>query len=88
MYAFDHPNVLKLLGVCMDGGSAPFIIMPFMANGNLKDYLINERENILLAPNSIEPDSVVNYCNIGAPVNSMLFLTRLLLCLLTRVLVL
>ena len=59
MYAFDHPNVLKLSGVCMDGGPAPYIIMPFMANGSLKDYLLKERENLLLDPNSAEPDYVV-----------------------------
>ena len=59
MYTFDHPNVLKLSGVCMDGGSAPFIIMPFMANGSLKDYLVKERENLLLDANSSELDYVV-----------------------------
>ncbi len=35
MYKFDHPNVLKLSGVCLDGGPAPYIIMPLMANGSL-----------------------------------------------------
>ena len=59
MYNFDHPNVLKLLGVCMDGGPAPFIVMPFMANGSLNEYLKKERENLLLDPESTTPENVV-----------------------------
>ena len=59
MYEFDHPNVLKLLGVCMDGGPAPLIIMPFMANGSLKAYLTKERKNLLLDPVSTSPDDTV-----------------------------
>ena len=43
MHEFDHPNVLSMLGVCLDGGPAPLIVMPFMANGSLKSYLIKER---------------------------------------------
>ena len=39
MYHFKHPNVLTLCGVCLDGGPAPYIIMPFMANGSLLAYL-------------------------------------------------
>ncbi len=49
MYDFDHPNVLKLLGVCLDGGPAPYIIMPFMANGSLLKYLKEERESLVLS---------------------------------------
>ena len=64
MYEFDHPNVLKLIGVCLDGGPAPYIIMPFMANGSLGSYLKNEREKLLLDPKSAKPDDIVsNYNN-------------------------
>ena len=52
MYEFDHPNVLKLSGVCLDGGPAPYIIMPFMANGDLLSYLKEERENLTASPDS------------------------------------
>ena len=48
MYEFDHPNVLKLSGVCLDGGPAPYIIMPFMENGSLLSYLREERETVVL----------------------------------------
>ena len=48
MQEFDHPNVLKLIGVCLDGGPAPYIIMPFMANGSLLSYLKEERGKLIL----------------------------------------
>ena len=53
MHEFDHPNVLKLSGVCLDGGPAPYVIMPFMENGSLLSYLKEERETIVLSRDSI-----------------------------------
>ena len=45
MLDFDHPNVLKLLGVCFDSDDQlPVIILPYMANGDLKSYLRNQRK--------------------------------------------
>ena len=57
MYNFDHPNILTLSGVCLDGGPAPFIIMPFMANGSLLSYLKDHREAFVLEPKSEEQDN-------------------------------
>ena len=48
MKHFDHPNVLSLVGVCLDAGPAPYVVLPFMANGSLLSYLKKERSNILL----------------------------------------
>jgi serine/threonine protein kinase len=48
MLQFDHPNVLSLIGVCVDGGTAPYIVMPFMANGSLHLYLKKFRSDLLL----------------------------------------
>ena len=59
MYKFDHPNVLQLTGVCLDGGPAPYIIMPFMTNGSLLSHLKQERENIILEPSTTNPEDVV-----------------------------
>ena len=40
MRDFDHPNVMKFLGMCFDSPEGyPYIILPFMANGSLLDYL-------------------------------------------------
>ena len=52
MSKFDHPNVLALRGVCLDGGPAPYISMPFMANGNLLTYLKNNRKTLVIASGS------------------------------------
>ncbi len=51
MHKFEHPNILNLVGVCLDGGPAPYIIMPFMANGSLLSYLRQEREQLVLDVN-------------------------------------
>lgn len=50
MKHFDHPNVLGLIGVCLDAGPAPYVVMPYMANGSLLHYLKKERKDILLPP--------------------------------------
>ena len=54
MSEFDHHNILTLIGVCLDGGPAPYIIMPFMENGSLLSYLKKERENLVLEPGTDE----------------------------------
>ena len=46
MANFDHLNVMKLLGVSFDTNKTPFLVMPFMANGNLLSYLRKNRENL------------------------------------------
>ena len=44
MLDFDHPNVMNLLGVCFDTDDhLPVIILPYMANGDLKSFLISKR---------------------------------------------
>jgi len=45
MKNFDHPNVLKLLGVCMDSSDDDMLkaILPYMANGDLKNFLKQNR---------------------------------------------
>ena len=48
MQRFDHPNVLTLIGVCIDFGSAPYIVMPYMANGSLLMYLRKHRSSTVL----------------------------------------
>ena len=50
MKNFDHPNVMKLIGVCKANGvsgGAPSIIMPYMARGSLLSYLKKERGQLM-----------------------------------------
>ena len=48
MKQFEHPNVMGLIGVCLDAGPAPYIVLPFMANGNLLSYLKKRRSTLVL----------------------------------------
>ena len=47
MQRFRHPNVMPLIGVCLDGGPTPLIVMPYMVNGSLLDYLRKERASLV-----------------------------------------
>ncbi len=57
MQDFDHPHVMSLIGVCLDAGPGVAIVMPYMANGSLLDYLKRERDNLELDDDS-EVDQV------------------------------
>ena len=47
MLGFDHPNVLKLLGVCFDTeDKLPLIVLPFMENGDLRSFLASKRQGL------------------------------------------
>ena len=48
MKRLDHPNILPIIGVCLESkheGGLPFMVLPFMVNGDLKSYLKNKRKN-------------------------------------------
>ena len=61
MKAFNHPNVLSVIGVSIDAGPTPYIVMPFMANGTLLAYLKKERPNLTIA-NGASNELVSGYC--------------------------
>ena len=48
MQNFQHPHVLNIIGVCVDAGPAPYIIMPFIANGSLLTYIRKEKPNLVV----------------------------------------
>ena len=56
MSRFKHGHVMGLIGVCLDAGSAPYIVMPYMANGSLLRYLKKERINIVFSEDADEDD--------------------------------
>ena len=59
MSSFDHPNILSLIGICLDIGQAPCIVMPFMTRGSLLSYLKKERPNLTITETS-DDDVVLN----------------------------
>ena len=56
MKQLQHPNVMGLIGVCLDAGPAPYIVLPFMANGNLLSYLKQRRSTLLLSKTADEDE--------------------------------
>ena len=62
MSHFNHPNVMTLIGVCVapseQGNSSvgPSIVMPYMAQGSLLDYLRKEADNLI----AVNEDEVIN----------------------------
>ena len=40
----QHPNVMEIVGECIDQDSVPFVVMPFMSNVLLQ-YLKTNRKN-------------------------------------------
>ena len=59
MSCFEHLNVLSLIGICIDGGPSPYIVMPFMSRGSLLSFLKKERHNLVLAENIEDEDLVL-----------------------------
>ena len=50
MQGFEHPHVLSIIGMCVDAGPAPYVVMPFMDNRSLLAYIKRENMN-LVVPN-------------------------------------
>ena len=47
MKDFKHHHIMPLIGVCLDSGVG--VVMPFMANGSVLNYLKEKRESLLLS---------------------------------------
>ena len=54
MKELNHVNVLPLRGVCLDGGPAPYIIMPFMTKGSLLEHLRQNREDLVVGDSNFK----------------------------------
>ena len=46
MARFDHPNVMKLLGVSISKSTTLLVIMPYMAQGSLLTFLRKNRDEL------------------------------------------
>ncbi|XP_057289096.1 tyrosine-protein kinase Mer isoform X1 [Pezoporus wallicus] len=63
MKDFDHPNVIKLLGVCIELSSQqvprPMVILPFMKYGDLHSFLLRSR--LEMAPQFVPLQTLVKF---------------------------
>ena len=55
MLSFEHPNVMSLIGVCLDG-EMPLLIMPFMSNGSVLEYVKRNKEELMLGSDTNEEE--------------------------------
>ena len=55
MLSFDHPNVMTLIGMCLDR-KAPLIIMPFMSNGSVLEYVRQHKHELFLTAESSDTE--------------------------------
>ena len=51
MLSFSHPNVMPLTGLCIDG-DMPLLIMPFMINGSVLEYVKQHKERLYFTENA------------------------------------
>ena len=47
MLSFKHTNVMSLIGVCIEG-EMPLLIMPFMSNGSVLDYVRSRKDKLMI----------------------------------------
>lgn len=43
MRGFKHPHVLGVIGVTFDPDGSPMVVLPFMANGDMRTYIMNSK---------------------------------------------
>ena len=46
MESLSHPHVMNLIGISISNTLSPTLIMPFMDNGSLLNYLKKERSTL------------------------------------------
>lgn len=53
MISFDHPNVMSMIGICFDG-QMPLLILPYMSEGSVLDYVKRHKEDLYISDYSPE----------------------------------
>ena len=69
MLDFDHRNILHLVGVCFNTeDNLPAIVLPYMANGDLRSFLRTKREEIAITKSTRQryPEKKQKYPEVGA----------------------
>ena len=55
MLSFQHPNVMSLVGVCLDG-EMPLLVMPYMSNGSVLEYVRHHKQELLLTSEATDEE--------------------------------
>ena len=56
MSTFRHPNVIELLGICWDSKQrSPYIVLPYMENGDLRNFLRRHRGTATMSSDTTYP---------------------------------
>ena len=53
MLSFEHKHVMALIGVCIDG-EMPLLIMPFMSNGSVLEFVRHHIDELFCRSSSVE----------------------------------
>ena len=53
MLSFEHKHVMALIGVCI-GGEMPLLIMPFMSNGSVLEFVRHHIDELFCSSSSVE----------------------------------
>ena len=59
MLSFEHTNVMSLIGVCIDG-EMPLLIMPFMSNGSVLEFVKHHRDELFCSEGMV----YTRYCRL------------------------
>ena len=46
MLSFENTNIMSLIGICIEG-EMPLLIMPFLANGSVLEFVKHHKEELL-----------------------------------------
>ena len=60
MSRLKHTHIMGLVEVCLDGGPAPYVVMPYMINGSLLEYLKRERDKLVFTDNEQHDEDEVH----------------------------
>ena len=55
MLSLKHPNVMSLVGVCLNG-EMPILVMPFMSNGSVLEYVRHHKQELLLTSEATDEE--------------------------------
>ena len=53
MLSFEHKHIMALIGVCIDG-EMPLLIMPFMSNGSVLEFVRHHIDELFCCSSYME----------------------------------